>query len=281
MTKYLHILEANTRALELYGYSLAELRAMPSAIELRAPSCRADYHVQTDPLFLNDQAVYESVHQRKNGTTFPVEISSRVVSIVGKRYVFSIIRDLTHRKAEEKKVLQLSRYYNTLSQINQSIIRLHSRKELFRKVCQLAVEHGGFKAARIGWVNRETQAVVTAAVAGESQEFFERVRFYADDRPEGRDTIGTSIRTGQPAVVNNIARDQNLAPWHEYCVAYGLCAVASLPVRFRGEVAGVFTVVAGEVDVFHAEEVNLLAEIAVDISFALDALDTDDKRQKS
>ena len=279
--EYLHILEANTRALELYGYSLAELRAMPSAIDLRAQACRADYHVQTDPLFLNDQAVYESVHQRKDGTTFPVEISSRVVSIVGKRYVFSIIRDLTHRKAEEKKVLQLSRYYNTLSQINQSIIRLHSRKELFRKVCQLAVEHGGFKAARIGWVNRETQAVVTAAVAGESQEFFERVRFYADDRPEGRDTIGTSIRTGQPAVVNNIARDQNLAPWHEYCVAYGLCAVASLPVRFRGEVAGVFTVVAGEVDVFHAEEVNLLAEIAVDISFALDALDTDDKRQKA
>ena len=279
--EYLHIQEANSRALELFGFSLAELRAMTSAIELRAPAARPDFHAQTDPLFLNEQAIYETVYQRKDGTVLPVEISSRVVKIAGRCYVFSILRDLTLAKAQARQIVQLSRYYNTLGQINQGIARVHSRKDLFREVCRLAADHGGFKAVWIGLLNRETQAVLTAAAAGESREIFERVRIYADDRPEGRGTIGTCIRTGQPAIVNNIASDPNLAPWHEHAAAYGLCAVASLPVRFRGEVAGAFAVFAGESGVFHEEEINLLMEIATDISFALDNLDLDDKRQRA
>ena len=279
--EYLHILEANNRALELYGYSLAELRAMPTAINLRAPAYRADFHAQTDPLFLNTQAVYESVHQRKDGTTLPVEISSRVVTIAGKRYVFSIIRDLTQRKAQEQQIRQLSRYYATLSQINQGIVRCRSRKELFREVCRLAAEHGGFKATWIGWLNRETHAVLTSAAAGAGREIFERIRIYADDRPEGRGTIGTCIRTGQPSVSNNIATDVNLAPWRDYSATYNLRAVASVPVRFHGEVVGAFSVFADVLDAFHQDEINLLAEIATDISFALDTLDLDAKRQQA
>ncbi|MEI8064406.1 MAG: PAS domain S-box protein, partial [Verrucomicrobiota bacterium] len=277
----LHILEANHRALETYGYSLAELQAMPTAIGLRAPAQRMNYHQQIDPLFQSEHAIYESVHQRKNGTTLPVEISSRVMGVSGKRYVFTIIRDLTERKAQEQKILQLSRYYNTLNQVSQSIIRVHSRTELLREACQLIAEHGEFKAVLIGFLNRETNAVVPAATAGESQEIFERVRIYADDRPEGQGTIGNCIRTEQPAVVNDIAGESNLSPWHDYAATYGLCAVASVPIRLQGTVVGVLSAFAGTVNVFHAEAVNLLAKIAADISYALDGLEIEAKRQQA
>ena len=88
----------------------------------------------------------------------------------------------------------------------------------------------------IGWHSRETQAVIPVARAGERQEFFDQVRIYADDRPEGQGTIGTCIRTGQPSVVNDVVGDPRMAPWREILVEYGIRSVASMPIQLEGRV---------------------------------------------
>jgi PAS domain S-box-containing protein len=49
----------------------------------------------------NESATFETVHRRKDNTTFPVEISSRVITIEGSKYYQSIARDITERKIVE------------------------------------------------------------------------------------------------------------------------------------------------------------------------------------
>lgn len=44
----------------------------------------------------------ERLHRRKNGTIFPVEVSSDFITINGKEYCFSFINDITERKQIEK-----------------------------------------------------------------------------------------------------------------------------------------------------------------------------------
>ena len=48
--------------------------------------------------------VYETTHQRKDGTTFPVEVSSQIIKIDNAKYLQCIIRDITERKHAEEQL---------------------------------------------------------------------------------------------------------------------------------------------------------------------------------
>jgi PAS domain S-box-containing protein len=47
-------------------------------------------------------ATHESVHRRKDGTTFPVEITANNMEFHGKTYTFSFVKDITERKRAEE-----------------------------------------------------------------------------------------------------------------------------------------------------------------------------------
>lgn len=93
------ILDANPAARHAYGYSLAELLTL-TIHELRAPDTQeqpADQMIKAD----NEAILFETAHQRKNGSTFPVEVSSQGVTINGERTFISVIRDISERKQAE------------------------------------------------------------------------------------------------------------------------------------------------------------------------------------
>ena len=97
------ILEANDRALKSYGYSLEELQDMREP-DLTPPGAQAEVRRQTGKAEIWDGIILETVHQRKDGSRFPVETSVRAVEIGGKKYYQSIIRDITERKKAEEEL---------------------------------------------------------------------------------------------------------------------------------------------------------------------------------
>ncbi len=111
------ILEANVAATKAYGYSREELLKL-TIHHLRAPETlglTADQIAEADAHGL----LFETVHRRSDGSTFPVEVSSRGESIDGTRTLVSVVRDITERKcAEEARQLDESRL-ETLLQLNQ------------------------------------------------------------------------------------------------------------------------------------------------------------------
>ena len=93
------ILEANAAAAAAYGYTPAELLALHIQ-DLRAPDTQA-LTVQQMTQADTDGILFETVHRRKDGSTFPVEVSSRGTTWGGARVLLSIIRDITERKRVE------------------------------------------------------------------------------------------------------------------------------------------------------------------------------------
>ena len=71
--------------------------------------------------------------------------------IGGAGRVLAVVRDITERKAHEAEMGRLNRLYAVLSQVNQAIVRVRSREELFHDVCRALVEFGGFKIVWLGW----------------------------------------------------------------------------------------------------------------------------------
>ena len=95
------ILEANDRALSAYGYSREELLQLDIR-QLRAPASRSSFEADIRKIAEQGGLVFETLHQRKDGTIFPAEISARVVAVEGKTLYQSIIRDISDRKQAEQ-----------------------------------------------------------------------------------------------------------------------------------------------------------------------------------
>lgn len=99
-----HILEANAAARKAYGYSREELLEL-SIHDLRLPdtqSLTAAQMAEADARGI----LFTTVHQRKDGSSFPVEVSSRGVTIGAERALISVIRDITERKQAEEERLR-------------------------------------------------------------------------------------------------------------------------------------------------------------------------------
>ncbi len=94
------VVEINERGVETYGYTREEFIGM-DADRLRADDQKAPFKTQMSQLALQKGLLYETRHKRKDGSTFPVEISARTIEIEGKNYLQGIARDISERKLAE------------------------------------------------------------------------------------------------------------------------------------------------------------------------------------
>jgi len=95
-----NILDANERAMAAYGYTLEELLQL-TIKDIRSPETWHDFPKQMQQVKALKGLVFETVHKRKDGSTFPVEVSARLIELNGQSYFLSIARDITKRKQAE------------------------------------------------------------------------------------------------------------------------------------------------------------------------------------
>lgn len=96
-----NIIKANKAAVKSYGYDRKELLNM-TIRDLRAT--RTEGLVQSQMQVANKEGIlFETVHRCKDGTDFPVEVSSQ--SMGDEKVLLSIIRDITLRKQAQAKLL--------------------------------------------------------------------------------------------------------------------------------------------------------------------------------
>jgi len=93
----LKIIEVNERACLAYGYTRDEMLGMHYP-NIHSRETRLLVDTELRLVKESDGIVYEIMNQRKNETTFPVEVSSRPMEIEGRIFYQCIIRDITDRK---------------------------------------------------------------------------------------------------------------------------------------------------------------------------------------
>ncbi len=100
------LVDVNDRFCELLGYSREEALRL-TVRDLRDPSTLEDLPQRTREELDTGAALFETRYRRKDGLTFPVEVSIRVAAVDGRRYFQAIVRDITERRRLELQ-LQLA-----------------------------------------------------------------------------------------------------------------------------------------------------------------------------
>ena len=119
------IVETNAAAVAAYGYEREELIGMNIA-NLRAAETVAALRDDLDRV--GEGTLFETVHKRRDGSIFPVEVSAVSMVIDGERMILSLVRDISERNewARVQRLMTrelLHRVKNSVAVI-QSLVRL-------------------------------------------------------------------------------------------------------------------------------------------------------------
>jgi two-component system sensor kinase FixL len=91
------VIDVNAAAEKAYGYSRQEILAL-TIYDLRPDPSTVTEQMK---LAVSQGLLFDTLHRRRDGTLFPVEVSSRGETMSGRRCLFSIIRDVSERKRFE------------------------------------------------------------------------------------------------------------------------------------------------------------------------------------
>lgn len=122
-----NIMEVNEGAVEMTGYSRAELLSMNGKM-LRAPELRDSFQDRLERISEAGKFLIESIYLHKNGKKFPVESNVKVVTLNGKKYLQGVIRDISERKKiEEQARLDQTRYKELFEAMSECVAVYRTR----------------------------------------------------------------------------------------------------------------------------------------------------------
>ena len=270
-----YYIDANECICQMLGYSRDELIGLHASDILVESEAR---HIPQALTEIGGAAGHrrEWRFRRKDGSVFEAEV---IATKFADGTLLGMIQDVGTAKEHERELARMSRLYAALSRINQAIVRMTTRQQLFESICQVLVDHGGLRMAWIGWHDPETQQLVPQAYAGDESGYLSSIRVYGADRPEGRGSTGTAFRSQRPSICNDILNDPSSQTWRRESELRGFLSSAAFPIRLQGVVCGTLSVYADKREFFHEKEIALLEEAALNISFALDSFARDETRR--
>ncbi len=273
------LLEVNEAYAEMSGYGIQELLAMRIP-DLEYAELTADTADHMKRIITQGEDRFETRHRRKDGSIFDIEVSVQYQPTQDGRFV-AFMRDITERKRAEASIRHVMRLYALLSQINQAIVRTREQEELFRTICQVAIDYGHFCMAWIGLYDETSDRIMAVAHAGDEDGYLDDIHITIGNVSTGAGPTGSAFREGTIDATYDIATEPRMLPWRDGALKRGYRSSAAVPFRQKGKIIGIFTLYAGEPGFFTPEEQQMLREIGDTISFALDAIASEAERRNT
>ena len=272
-----NFLMANAAICEMLGYASEELLRL-NILDTYPKEIREVGKGRLDAIKSGEKLRFERPMKRKDGTVCTVEMSARRLA---DGTMQGIAHDITERIEHERAIAQLSLVYRAMSKTNQLIVHEKNRQKLLEGTCRIAVEDGGVLMVWVGFVDPKTRNVVPAAWFGKEEGYLSEAVISAEDVPLGRGPTGVAIRESRHVFSTDVASQPTMAPWRERALRRGYHSSAAFPLTEKGKAVGAITAYSGEVGFFNPSTVALLDELAVDISYALESLNSEEERKQA
>jgi PAS domain S-box-containing protein len=208
------------------------------------------------------------------------EVSAYRIGEPEMRLVAIVFHDISERVRTGEHIRRLNRVYSVLSEINQAIVREKSAQAMMEAACRIAIDKGGFRMAWIGMIDDGTQVLTPVASSGFIDGYLDGLRVNRSDPMHSGGPIVRCVVSGNDAICNDIENDPAYMPWRERALSRNYRSSAGFPLKVDDRIIGVFSLYSEEPGFFVGDELALLDEMAMDISYALEVIRREEIRRR-
>ncbi len=177
----------------------------------------------------------------------------------------------------ERRVARLMGVLQMLSGINAAVVRIQGRAELLKEACRLANRVGGYSVAMIAMIDPNTRTARSVATGGMQIDVMANAVFtVAASEAEDTSLTGSVIRSGEAVFCDDLAGSEKPVHGRDELLRCGIHSLAVLPLLIDQTPVGAFVVGTVEAGLIGRDELQLLHEVAANLSFALQYLDKQD-----
>lgn len=181
----------------------------------------------------------ETTLKRKDGTSFPVEISVTGVTFAGQPCLFGISRDITDRKQVEEHERWRAQYAALRADVGVALAEKSILHSMLYRCCQALVRHLPIALARIWTLDHDKQELELQVSACHPAHLSDGQH----NIPVGDLKLGHILRERLPYLTNDASNDPQISQ-REWIRRKGIVAFAGYPLILDEQVIGVLAVYA-------------------------------------
>lgn len=181
----------------------------------------------------------------------------------------------------QESLSKMKRSLKSYSECTKAMITADSEISLMENVCRICVEVGGHRMAWVAIVENDSQKSLRPVIHwGEEGCFFENFHASWAETECGKGPIGTSIRTSEPVVFQDLMTNPRFASCREAAEKCGYASCISLPLWVNKKIFAALVIFDAKPNVFYKEHMLLLKELAEDLSYGIQNLRLKDERKQ-
>ena len=259
------LLDANEVFAIMFGYELSEVIGMmagefltPETREITAQNIRSGY-----------EKPYEVMGLRKDGSTFPVEITGKSIPYQGRTVRVTALRDITERKRLEQEIQtafeRRGRQVQISTQVSQAIGTAASLDDLYQRVVTEVKEQFGYYHTQLLRYDAMQDVVVLVRGYG---EIGEKMLATGHHLPMGKGLIGTAADTGDTMLRPTLENDPN---WQPHPLLPDTKGEIAVPIKLGDKILGVLDVQSDVAGTLAADDQLLLEGLCGQIAIAIES----------
>ncbi|MHB8814091.1 MAG: putative bifunctional diguanylate cyclase/phosphodiesterase [Steroidobacteraceae bacterium] len=181
------------------------------------------------------------------------------------------VEERARRRAAEREIARLTRRLKMQSGINSAVIRIRDRDELLREACRLAYEVGAYDRSVVFRVANDARTVTPWywLAADDSAASIPATLTIGDGTEPDTSLTGRALRTAEIALCADLTRSEPPVAMREQLLQAGLRSLVALPLIVEGAPVAALLLASREAHVVSDEELRLLQDVTVNLSFAL------------
>ena len=174
------------------------------------------------------------------------------------------------RNAQEQGLARLTELYAALSRTSQLISRVGNRSQLFDELCRICVGTTGLMLAAVGLLKRDRSGIEFVAAHGDRKSYLQTLELLSEKGvADHSDGLHAPLYTRGSRVFDAADKARGVFP-----------SEASFPLICQNEVVGVLCVFSQEKQYFKKDIVELMEQLTMEASFALDSLHREAERRR-
>jgi len=189
--------------------------------------------------------------------------SAPVVLLVGRLVESQVALNVAFRN--------LTQALNTLIAGDDAVVHSKDEVSLVKDMCRAIVEEGGYRFAWVGYAEHdEAKSIRHVAQWGASGDYPETVKLSWGDDPTSLGPGGVAIKTGQPAVIDDMLTDPHYVRWRHRAIAYHHRSGLAVPLRVHDEVIGFLGIYSELPSAFDESAIVQLSRLGDHLGFGIE-----------